>query len=295
MRLFCVVILLLTSNLTATPQTKPPVLAHYFAPPMEEFTVNVPCVPREVENEEEWKIYKCSIGNKWFFITSNKDEESSQLEEIKRQASTETTSNKELIESFSPAQSQHFAFADYDGLFQQVIALRSSRRFYIFHVISDIENDSVADSFFRSVNINNQPRIDRPKPKNPKSILSVLQTRKITSGYISRENAFLYKNLNQGPNYVPAANQTSPLKVLEKKSPAYTPLAFLYAIQGEILIRAVFKESAEIGIITPVKKLPLGLTANAIEATRFIKFDPPVEKGKAKTITKTVAFQFSIY
>ncbi len=291
---FRAVILTAAFAMTAVSQTQ--VASLSFSPPMEEFTVLAPCAPQEVENEQEWKIYKCNIGDRWIFITSNIDESSSQIEAIKRQASSKIEfSEKSIGLSSSSYTAQILAFADYDGLFQKVVALRTSRRYYIFHAISYDENDPRIASFIESITINREPQIERLKQKYPKSIISVIQTGRATNGRISKEHALLYRNPNEGKQFVPASDQNSKFKLLKKESPAYTPLAFLYEIQGEVLVRVTFKASGQIGDVSTAKKLPLGLTANAIAAAKFMVFEPPVENGKARTVTRPVSFGFNIY
>ncbi len=67
---------------------------------------------------------------------------------------------------------------------------------------------------------------------------------------------------------------------------SYTDFARSYEISGTIQLRVTFLENGEIGAIEAVKKLPFGLTVEAINSARHIRFEPELKDGKAYTVTK---------
>ena len=84
-------------------------------------------------------------------------------------------------------------------------------------------------------------------------------------------------------------------RILSKPSASYTDAARKNGTEGAIRLRVVFLASGEIGKITPVTVLPDGLTEQAIEAARQIKFTPAMKDGTPKTVVKLIEYSFSIY
>lgn len=87
----------------------------------------------------------------------------------------------------------------------------------------------------------------------------------------------------------------NPLQIISKPSPAYTSAARQSAITGVVRLRVTFLDSGQIGSVLPVSVLPYGLTEQAIEAAKQIKFEPATIDGKPITVTKLVEYNFSIY
>ncbi|MGI8789102.1 MAG: energy transducer TonB [Pyrinomonadaceae bacterium] len=101
-------------------------------------------------------------------------------------------------------------------------------------------------------------------------------------------------NTNQAKPPTPT-NQTSALKILSKPRANYTDLARFYQITGTVPLRVTFLASGEIGSVEAIRKLPFGLTANAIAAARAIRFEPAMQDGNAYNVTKIVEYSFTIY
>lgn len=85
------------------------------------------------------------------------------------------------------------------------------------------------------------------------------------------------------------------LQILSKPRPSYTEAARSENIEGTVILRVTFLASGKIGAVTPVKRLPNGLTDEAIEAAKQIEFEPAVENGRPVSVTKQVEYTFSIY
>ena len=62
--------------------------------------------------------------------------------------------------------------------------------------------------------------------------------------------------------------------------------------QGTITLRVEFLANGQIGKIVPVSSLPFGLTDNAIEAAKKIKFEPAIINGVPVAVFKTVQYSF---
>jgi len=88
---------------------------------------------------------------------------------------------------------------------------------------------------------------------------------------------------------------TEKAHVLSKPEPSYTESARKYAVQGTVILRAVFSSSGEVNSIRVVKKLPHGLTQRAIAAARGIKFTPASKDGHAVSMYIQLEYNFYLY
>jgi TonB family protein len=88
---------------------------------------------------------------------------------------------------------------------------------------------------------------------------------------------------------------TQKAQILAKPEPSYTEWARRFSVTGTVRLRLVLLPSGEVGQITPVSRLPHGLTPNAIEAARRIKFTPAVKDGRAVAQYVTFEYNFNIY
>jgi hypothetical protein len=88
---------------------------------------------------------------------------------------------------------------------------------------------------------------------------------------------------------------TSALNLLAKPRPGYTDLARFYDINGTVILRVTFLGSGKVGTVTPVTRLPFGLTEQAIAAANRITFEPKVTNGTPQSVTKQVEYSFLIY
>lgn len=84
-----------------------------------------------------------------------------------------------------------------------------------------------------------------------------------------------------------------PVKIIFKPRPKYPDGQV--CVQGNVTLRVEFLFTGEIGNITAVSRLGYGMTENAIEAAKQMKFEPAQLRGKPVTIHKTVQFGFTIY
>jgi TonB family protein len=88
---------------------------------------------------------------------------------------------------------------------------------------------------------------------------------------------------------------TKKARVLSKPEPTYTESARQYAIQGTVVLRAVFSKDGEVTNLHVVSKLPHGLTRRAIEAARGIKFVPAEVDGRPVSMWMELQYNFNLY
>lgn len=87
----------------------------------------------------------------------------------------------------------------------------------------------------------------------------------------------------------------TPLKFISKPNPRYTDAARMNSITGKIKIVVEFGSDGKIRHLFPFTGLPYGLTENAINAAKEIKFEPAIENDKSVTVIRFVEYNFMIY
>lgn len=105
--------------------------------------------------------------------------------------------------------------------------------------------------------------------------------------------------------YVPPANEPKktiiypkgfkPLQILSKPRATHTELSRKNCIEGKVLLRLTFFSNGTVGNIKVIKGLPFGLSRQATEAAKKIKFEPQLENNKPKSVTKKIEYGFWLY
>jgi|SRR5215213_6715877 len=96
-------------------------------------------------------------------------------------------------------------------------------------------------------------------------------------------------------------NVYEPVKILSRAGANYTATAKKDGIEGNVKLRVTFLPDGKIGDVIDItekdkKKLSkYGLTTNAIEAARKIRFVLAKRNGKAIAITKIIVYTFTLY
>lgn len=87
---------------------------------------------------------------------------------------------------------------------------------------------------------------------------------------------------------------SSQLKILEKPTPQLSEEQKKINIeaQGTIALKVEFLANGQIGGIFPISSLPYGLTENAVEAAKKIRFEPAIKDNKPINVSKTVLYNF---
>jgi protein TonB len=101
------------------------------------------------------------------------------------------------------------------------------------------------------------------------------------------------KNFDEKPKVYPTG--TKPLQITSKPRALYTELATKNCIQGTIILKITFFSNGQVGKIKVVKGLPFGLSEQAVEAAKRIKFEPAMKSGKPINVTEKVKYPFTIY
>lgn len=80
-----------------------------------------------------------------------------------------------------------------------------------------------------------------------------------------------------------------------KPEPMYTEAARQNQITGTVILKVVFASNGDVTNIRTFSGLPFGLTENAIEAARKIKFVPAVKDGKFVSMWMQLEYNFNLY
>ncbi len=92
-----------------------------------------------------------------------------------------------------------------------------------------------------------------------------------------------------------ARDVTRKAVILAKPEPAYTKEARQNNISGTVILRAILSSSGEVKFITPVQRLPFGLTEQAIESASKIRFTPAERDGKPVSQYVRIEYNFNIF
>ena len=98
-----------------------------------------------------------------------------------------------------------------------------------------------------------------------------------------------------GPPPTTRSSVTQPLQILSKPKATYTDAARTNNVQGSVRLKITLLASGAVGSITPVTRLPHGLTEQAIAAARQIRFKPKMINGVAQSVVVTFDYGFNIY
>ena len=101
-----------------------------------------------------------------------------------------------------------------------------------------------------------------------------------------------------GPGGVPPPKPvgvTSPYKILAKPQAKYNDAGRTNGVQGSVRLKITLLANGSVGSITPVTRLPHGLTEQAIAAARQLRFEPKKVNGVPVATIVTIDYSFSIY
>jgi TonB family protein len=101
-------------------------------------------------------------------------------------------------------------------------------------------------------------------------------------------------NMDYGRPFTPK-EVTRKANITSKPEPLYTEAARQNQVTGTVRLRLILSASGQVTGITPLTKLPDGLTEKAIEAARRISFTPAEKDGRKVSQYVTIEYNFNIY
>jgi TonB family protein len=85
------------------------------------------------------------------------------------------------------------------------------------------------------------------------------------------------------------------VRLLEKQEPTYTEKARNAQVVGTVVLKAVFTGDGRVVNIRVVRALPHGLTEQAIEVARTIKFHAAIKNGKPVSMWLQLIYNFELF
>jgi Gram-negative bacterial TonB protein C-terminal len=274
-----------------------------YSPVNEEFSVEIPLKMSETANviDPTKKIYygnyQAALNGSYYFIFSENSTNSAKP--IKGSYSAFSLSNQHIEESikeYNPVKKlvsinvfdgEQYGFVDNEGFFQQILTIRAKNRSYIIHTFAEKENDAGVNRFFGSLIFFENEELTKISNKPPE-----VQKTNVVNNSGNGSGSGGAGNGTKLPVPIPTNNRTDSkiFKIFSIPPATYTAKARTYGVSGTVRLRVVFLLDGTIGTITPIKKLPLGLTNSAIKAAKSIEF----QAGTAN-ISKTVEYRFTLY
>ncbi|HVG39121.1 MAG TPA: energy transducer TonB [Pyrinomonadaceae bacterium] len=92
-----------------------------------------------------------------------------------------------------------------------------------------------------------------------------------------------------------AKDVTTKASIIFKPEPSYTEEARKNNITGTVVLRAILNASGQVTGVTPVQRLPYGLTEKAIAAAQRIKVTPATKDGRPVSQYVRIEYNFNMY
>jgi len=93
----------------------------------------------------------------------------------------------------------------------------------------------------------------------------------------------------------PPKELTKRALIHSKAEPIYTVSASKFGVTGTVRLRLILMATGKVSGITPITRLPHGLTQMAIEAAKKITFDPAIKDGRPVSQYVTIEYNFNTY
>lgn len=257
-------------------------------------------------------LYTSTFGKNYFFVLSEREKSINRIRAILNFLNANQADKQ--TKPFANFWGSIYNFRDNENFYHNVLEVKAKGKIYIFHAVSETEDDKTVKYFFDSIKWNdeynalNQPQFQMEKPKEIQT--PVETTQKTSAPVKTNQNPVQSSGRGSGSgsgigngsgsttpqiNVPSSAVQTTPLKILSKPRPNYTDMARIYNISGVVRVRITFLASGQIGSVTPVSKLPFGLTNSAIQAARLLSFEPARKGDQPYSVTKIVEYNFVLY
>lgn len=302
--LIFILILSILGNAQETPK-RIPTWRNYFSP-KDDFSVEVPNKVNELflavnqgntKNVHTGGQYKALANGEYFYILTavvpnplKVTADFSSLPPWEKTLVEENTKDSNIIKIQEYFGTQ-WNFKDKEEFTHKVAVLQTKSYLFVFHTVVENPNTPNVDRFFGSIRFYNS--------LNTKKLKRELNKSNLLNKAIEKSN----KNsvpINQGIGIgggrgSTELNNTNNLQITGKPRAEYTDLARFYQVEGTVTLRVTFLADGNIGEIKPETKLPFGLTINAVNAAKQIKFLPPTKDGVPYSVTKRVHYSFTLY
>lgn len=265
-------------------------------PSLDEFTIMSPGEMKVTDSGEEFaRKYGILASGTYLFVISNPRDSSFWLRDLEKFLKDSNQLWPELAKLDKPAR---ISFKDQFGFYNDLLFTKTENRLYVVHVVSESDDDAIAKRFlnsFRIVAKSIATQESEPEPTSSYPRKSSPTTPSVAIGDGKEGGNGLGVGTGQSSDSTGAVKTNPTLRLLSVPRPAYTNAARFYDVSGSVDLRITFLSSGQIGSISRMKKLPFGLTEQAIEAAKRIQFEPAHSNGNPITVTKILQYTFTIY
>lgn len=108
------------------------------------------------------------------------------------------------------------------------------------------------------------------------------------------QTGFGATSFGKGPAHRQQAVQSTPLEILNKPTPGYTPEARRLKIEGDVMLQVRFTASGQVEVLRVVQGLGHGLDQLAQQAARRIQFKPATRDGRPVDEVTTIRVTFQL-
>lgn len=287
---------LLLFSISIFAQTENDTIADWklFQPQSEAYSIELPNAAQLVFEDKEEKNQRFSVkfNGRFLFIFSEKLKSAKPDKTLQSFIFNSVAKPVETI--LNGFKCTKYSFKYSDDYFHTLWLITTKNKIYAFHSASETEKDEIVDRFFNSLKFDRKIFEKNSSEINYK-LLDEAEGFGKTSRNADKSNIFI--PISQTQYFLAKSTfiQDNPLQLTSKPRANYTDFARFFDIQGSVRLKVTFLSTGEIGAVEVVKKLPFGLTANAIEAARKIRFEPMRKDGTAINVTKSVEYSFTIY
>jgi hypothetical protein len=264
----------------------------YFASVDEEFSVETPTNLRVIQNsDDKTKLLTSAIYTSYsegFYIYINSSNEKLNLNTV----NDLIRKNNGIEEATKFDKAKSYVFTDDEDFQHQVLILNGRQRKYLFHLFYLAQTKPNAERFFNSLKFSEKVNSETKKIliEDKQTATNIMEQNSIAKTQTMNGQANAVSSLSITPD-----KKTRELRITSSPKPGYSDLARSYSITGTVRLRVTFLADGKIGNITPITRLPMGLTNQAINAAKGITFEPKIFDGIPQTVTKVIAYSFTIY
>ena len=313
-KIFAVILIVIFSSLTLIAQSTLDANWKTLAPSNDIFSVETPDALNfnQFDKDKPNGVYDGLTNATYFFVVSNELKDSSQNRIVLNFVNSFRQSGK--TGKFEDFDFEKFELADDDGFYHNVLILQNKTRIYVFQTTSPMPTNPAIERFFSSIKLNGKSLSETTvssdaKKTDAKANLTTENQSTTTknsdvTGNVSKSGQGSGIGTGDGRGITNPTSTSTPttntninqaVKITLTIKALYTDLARFYNIQGTIPMRVIFNANGTIGSVTPVTKLPFGLTAQAIAAAKQIRFEPAIKNSVPYTVIKLVVYSFTIY
>jgi hypothetical protein len=247
----------------------------------------------DLEKKKEFgNLYKTYFNKTFYFVAVCETMPCPQFEIVKNlKFRSRNAENSKFIEKTLESDVLETSFVDAEGFHQKIRQIRTEKNYFILHTVGETAVNEDAERFLNSFRL--PPVSEQADQADQEKHDRWLVTESAELKLLPQSETIIEPQTTS--KYSSAKKVTmTPVSILNKPPASYTDAARYYEISGQVVLRVTFLANKSISTVTPLKKLPFGLTEQATAAVKEIGFAPALRDGKPVSVFKPVFYTFSI-